>query len=148
MSSLDPPSPSHISSIVIPIFCFAQQSFVTIVTSLSGLIEFRHVVIGDKVKLGVRSVLLGGSTVADGCEVLAKSALDFYTVTSSNQIIGGSPAAVVVGKHSTSSAWRQKHGPCFLALQLLAVLSILLLMALIAFAGVSIGKEIVMLCVS
>ena len=97
-------------------------------------------VIGDNVKLRVRSVLLGGSTVADGCEVLAKSTLDFYTSTSSNQIIGGSPATVV-GNHSPR-AWRQTHGLGFLCLQLLCAIAMLVLMALITFVGVSIGKKL------
>ena len=107
-----------------------------------GYIEFRQVIIGDNVKIGVRSVLLGGTTVADGCEVLAKSALDFHTSTLKNHIIGGSPASVVgTGRHS-ANAWMQNHGTCFLCLQLLCVVCILLVMALIAYAGVSVGKEL------
>ena len=102
-----------------------------------GFVEFRPVVIGDNVKLGVRSVLLGGSIVASGCEVLPKSALDFYTQTTRNQIIGGYPATVVGS--NTASAWRPKRGAGFLCLQLLAILGILMVMALIAYVGVAIG---------
>lgn len=104
-----------------------------------GLIEFRPVVIGNNVKLGVRSVLLGGSKVANGCEIRAKSALDFYTLTETNSIIEGSPATVVA--NHTGKVWRQTLGPWYFCLQLIGALAILLLMALIAFAGVSIGKE-------
>ena len=102
-----------------------------------GFVEFRPVVIGDNVKLGIRSVLLGGSIVASGCEVLPKSALDFYTQTKRNEVIGGSPATVV--SHSASGAWRPKRGAGFLCLQLLAIFGILVLMALIAYVGVAIG---------
>lgn len=89
-------------------------------------------------KLGVRSVLLGGSAVANNCEVLPKSALDFYTTTSINQIIGGSPATVI-GEHSGNGVWRRPRGKIFLCLQLIGILGILILMAVIAYVGVTIG---------
>lgn len=120
-----------------PNLIFIFNSSPSNVCCASGFVEFRPVVIGDNVKLGVRSVLLGGSIVASGCEVLPKSALDFYTQTTRNQIIGGSPATVV-GSH-TASAWRPKRGAGFLCLQLLAILGILMVMALIAYVGVAIG---------
>lgn len=103
-----------------------------------GVLEFRRVTIGDNVKLGVRSVLLGGTNVPNNCEVLPKAALDWTTSPkTSNVVLGGSPAKVV-GKCS-GEAWRLKLSRGFMCCQLVGVLLVLFLMALIAFVGVSIG---------
>jgi len=103
-----------------------------------GVIEFRRVTIGDNVKLGVRSVLLGGTHVESGCEVMPKAALDSTTEVVANKIIGGSPAKIV--GDTSGKAWRLKTSKTFVCCQVVGVLFILLLMALVAFVGVSIGK--------
>jgi len=103
-----------------------------------GVIEFRRVKIGDNVKLGVRSVLLGGTHVESGCEVMPKAALDSTTEVVANKIIGGSPAKIV--GDTSGKAWRLKTSKTFVCCQVVGVLFILLLMALVAFVGVSIGK--------
>ncbi len=89
-------------------------------------------------KLGVRSVLLGGSTVPNGCEVQSKANVTFETESSPNKIIGGSPA-YVVGDVPRGILWRGRRGFVFTFFQFIGILLILFLMALIAFAGASIG---------
>jgi len=103
-----------------------------------GVIEFRRVKIGDNVKLGVRSVLLGGTNVESGCEVLPKAALDWTTSPKANKLIGGSPAKIV--GETSGKAWRLKTSKAFLCCQLIGVLLVLLLMAAVAFVGMSIGE--------
>jgi len=103
-----------------------------------GVIEFRGVKIGDNVKLGVRSVLLGGTHVESGCEVLPKAALDWTTTRKPNSSFSGSPAKNV--GDVSSKAWKMKASNVFVCCQVVGVLLILLLMALVAFVGVSIGK--------
>ena len=104
-----------------------------------GVIEFRRVKIGDNVKLGVRSVLLGGTHVESGCEVLPKAALDWTTTPKPHSSFSGSPAKNI--GDASSNAWKLKTSKVFVCCQVVGVLLILLLMALAAFVGVSIGKS-------
>ena len=104
----------------------------------NGVIEFRRVKIDDNVKLGVRSVLLGGTHVESGCEVMPKAALDWTTPRKPNSSFSGSPAKLV--GDVSSKAWKLKASKAFVCCQVVGVLIILLLMALVAFVGVSIGK--------
>lgn len=89
-------------------------------------------------KLGVRSVLLGGSNVPNGCEVQPKANITADTKSSPYKVISGSPAHVV-GDVAEGKVWRKRQGFAYTLVQFVGVLVILFVMALVAFAGASIG---------
>lgn len=103
----------------------------------AGLLEFRRVTIGNRVKIGVRSVLLGGTRVADGSEIRPKSALDFYTKTENDDVVEGAPARVI--GQTDEKPWRPERNYLLLCFQMIGIILMMFLMAAIAFVGASIG---------
>lgn len=61
----------------------------------NGILELRSIRVGDHVKVGTRSILLGGCQLNCGCEVAPKSTVDYFTSsTDVNQYLIGSPAKI------------------------------------------------------
>eukprot|EP00957_Ditylum_brightwellii_P210464 15364998-Ditylum_brightwellii.AAC.1 len=105
-----------------------------------GILEFRQVIIGDRVKIGVRSVLLGGTKVGEGCEILAKSALDLNTSFGENMMIQGAPAKVA--GNTNGEVWQVKTGCSLACLQIIGMVIFLAILALITFVGATIGLSL------
>lgn len=103
-----------------------------------GVLELRRARIGDRVKLGTRTVLLGGANVHSGSEVLPKATVDFYSSTTScNQVLVGSPAKS--NGNTSGNVWRPRTGKIYCLCQLLGCLLQLYLMAGVVYIGTSIG---------
>lgn len=101
----------------------------------NGQLELRKVLIGDNVKIGVRSVLLGGAHVHSNCKTEAKTTVDYYTsTTEEGQTLIGSPA--VCQPLQTKSLrpcnklqnWRPARSAFFLIGQMVSVLVMIELM--------------------
>jgi len=106
-----------------------------------GYLEFRTARIGNRVKLGARSILLGGAHVHDGCEVGPKATVDFYSsTTQANQILVGSPAKP--DGQTSGELWRPKRGILYTICQFTACILQLFLFACVVYAGISTGLVI------
>lgn len=108
---------------------------------VSGVLEFRSVTIGNRVKLGVRSVVLGGALVHDGCELLAKTSVDSsYSSTMPDQVLSGSPAKAV--GEAPGELWRPRRGIGYTTLQMLGCLVQLFVLEAAIYPGAAIGLVI------
>jgi serine acetyltransferase len=108
---------------------------------VGGMLELRPVIIGKRVKLGVRAVVLGGATVHDGVQLLAKASVDStYSSTSANQVISGSPGHIV--GETGGDLWRPRRGNLYNLLQMTAGMLQLLVLEASIYPAASIGLAI------
>jgi len=109
----------------------------------NGVLELRRVHVEDNVKLGVRSVLLGGTFVHKNCEVGPKATVDYFTSTSAEgQLLIGSPAKIDNENKAQDKLWRPERGLSFTLCQCFGCVAIIQLMTGIVFVGASIGRLI------
>lgn len=116
----------------------------------NGLLELRRVTVGDNVKIGVRSILLGGAHIHRNSEVVAKTTVDYLTsTTAQGQKLVGSPAVLdlnqedVLGKSCASKKqWRPVRGSGYLFCQIIAALAIMEIMTATAYVGALIGRAV------
>ena len=118
----------------------------------NGNLELRKVSIGDNVKVGVRAVFLGGSSVHSNCEVSAKTTVDYFTSsTEEGQLLFGSPAAsqplyansLRVGSVNNQCWWRPARSWMFVLSQVIAALIMIEIMTVTVYIGAAlIGRDV------
>ena len=118
----------------------------------NGNLELRKVSIGDNVKVGVRAVFLGGSSVHSNCEVSAKTTVDYFTSsTEEGQLLFGSPAAsqplyansLRVGSVKNQCWWRPARSWMFVLSQVIAALIMIEIMTVTVYIGAAlIGRDV------
>jgi Acetyltransferase (isoleucine patch superfamily) len=105
----------------------------------NGCLELRKVQLGNKVKVGTRAVLLGGTFIHDGSEIKPKSTVDYFTSTiEACQILEGSPA-IVKEETTNGKEWRPKSGYLYNLAQLFGCVALVEMMTVIGYVSASIG---------
>jgi len=106
----------------------------------NGYLELRKAKIGNNVKLGVRSVILGGAYIHNGSQIAAKTTVDFFTSTTEpRQALRGSPATIDPDIKTDGDIWRPKRGQIYTILQIISCFVMIEILTGIGYIGASLG---------
>lgn len=106
----------------------------------NGYLELRNIHIGNNVKLGIRSVILGGTCIHNGSEIAAKTTVDFFTSTTEpRQVLSGSPATIDPDIKTDGDIWRPKRGRVYIISQIISCFLMIEILTGIGYIGASLG---------
>lgn len=117
----------------------------------NGFLELRGVTIEDNVKVGVRSILLGGAYIHSNSKIASKTTVDYLTSTTmGGQRLVGSPAVRDTTQEglrrtfecSTRKVWKPIRGNGFLFFQILSAVVMIYIMTVTAYVGTLIGRHV------